>query len=593
MPDPSRIAQARILEVPVTIQGSKPVNGSNQRELFEEAAKTTLVFDNGAVLNLKSRVTVGQSVFLRNENSGREVLCKVLEAPGEGQPGYTDLEFDTPDPAFWGDECSSANAPPSASAGPESQPGAHEGERLAPQALPASAVPEGVAIQPEMDSTHAAHETATATLEAPEAPSDTLAMMSSTSDAVTLPAKRMTEDEAAEAEAAAANVPGSQDIEKTSLVGELAAAHESIPTPEGADTSFVASEPTGEQIDAALRKMTGAPATAAQRAMENLIAGHEVDPHAKDEQTLAAMLARDARRARIDREKEAARAAKNGGGDAAAAVDLEAGGTPGEEVFVPKMHWTEKMVTGRNATIVEIVAAVIIVVCVGFIWRAVQPVFFPTEGPLAVAKQPAKRSAAATAKPGATTASPKTSANSAANGSKPVPAAQLGIKVAESPNKSASASANPAQTTSSVVTTLAPSATTPAPESKPEVIVEPSEAQIVVNESHSSIAADSAPEPPAPKPEEHVAPRNTPAKIVAESQPAFPAWAKELDVDGVVKLDAVIDEKGNVTQTTVISGPRALQHAAQQAVGVWLFQPAMADGKPVASHMTLTIEFQR
>jgi len=73
MPDPSRIAQARILEVPVTIQGSKPVNGSNQRELFEEAAKTTLVFDNGAVLNLKSRVTVGQSVFLRNENSGREV----------------------------------------------------------------------------------------------------------------------------------------------------------------------------------------------------------------------------------------------------------------------------------------------------------------------------------------------------------------------------------------------------------------------------------------------------------------------------------------------------------------------------------------
>jgi TonB family protein len=592
MPDPSRIAQARILEIPVTIQGSKPVNGSNQRELFEEATKTTLVFDNGAVLNLKSRVAVGQSVFLRNENSGREVLCKVLEAPGEGQPGYTDLEFNAPDPAFWGDENSSPNAPLSASDAPQSQePSAHEDGPVAPQALRASTVLPGVTIRPESESAHAESQTVVATLEAPaDASSDTLAMMSSTSDQVTLPSKPMSEEEAAEAEAAAANVPPSLGVAKTSLVNELASTHESIPAPEGADTSFVASEPTGEQIDAALRKMTGAPATAAQRAMENLIAGHEVDPHAKDEQTLAAMLARDARRARIDREKEAARAAKTGGGDAASAVDLEAGATPGEEVFVPKMHWSEKMVTGRNATIVEIVAAVIIVVCVGFIWRAVQPVFFPTEGPLAVVKQPAKKPSAAAMKAGAAPAAPKASANSAPSAAKNN--AQSAIKV-EPPSGKSSSGSNPPPSADNVATNPTTASTTTAPETKPEVIVQPSEAQIVVNESHSSIAANAAAEEPAPKPEEHVAPRNTPAKIVAESQPAFPAWAKELDVDGVVKLDALIDENGNVTQTTVISGPRALQHAAQQAVGVWLFQPAMADGKPVASHMTLTIEFQR
>ena len=101
MPDAARIAQANALEVPVTIQGSKIVEGTEQRELFTETTKTTLTFDNGAVLNLKARVLAGQSVFLRNEQSGREILCRVLESPPEGQTGYTDLEFTVHDPEFW------------------------------------------------------------------------------------------------------------------------------------------------------------------------------------------------------------------------------------------------------------------------------------------------------------------------------------------------------------------------------------------------------------------------------------------------------------------------------------------------------------
>jgi TonB family protein len=60
-----------------------------------------------------------------------------------------------------------------------------------------------------------------------------------------------------------------------------------------------------------------------------------------------------------------------------------------------------------------------------------------------------------------------------------------------------------------------------------------------------------------------------------------------------VTLDATIDEKGNIAQTKVLSGPRQLQHAAEQAVGLWEFAPAESGGKPVSSHMTLTVEFQR
>ena len=83
-------AQATMLEIPVTIQGAKPVEGTDPRELFIETTKTILVFENGAVVNLESRVSLGQCVFLRNDQSGKEILCKVLEWRPVGQSGCTD-----------------------------------------------------------------------------------------------------------------------------------------------------------------------------------------------------------------------------------------------------------------------------------------------------------------------------------------------------------------------------------------------------------------------------------------------------------------------------------------------------------------------
>jgi outer membrane biosynthesis protein TonB len=95
------------------------------------------------------------------------------------------------------------------------------------------------------------------------------------------------------------------------------------------------------------------------------------------------------------------------------------------------------------------------------------------------------------------------------------------------------------------------------------------------------------------KPNERNVPEVIPARIVAQSQPSIPPWAKGLELDEVVTLDAIIDEKGNVTETRLLSGPRVLQHAAEGAVALWIFEPAQADGKPTATHMVLTVQFQR
>jgi protein TonB len=84
-----------------------------------------------------------------------------------------------------------------------------------------------------------------------------------------------------------------------------------------------------------------------------------------------------------------------------------------------------------------------------------------------------------------------------------------------------------------------------------------------------------------------------PAKILSQSLPSIPPWAKGLDMDGIVQLDALIDENGNVAEVKPMSGPRLLQRAAERAVALWIFQPALSAGKPTATHIVLTVQFQR
>src|SRR3984885_80529 len=101
MADSGQIAQATALEIAVTVQGSKTVEGTNQRELFTETTKTILVSEHGAVLKLNARISPGQCVFLRNDQSGKEILGKVVESHQAGETGYTDLEFTVSEPKFW------------------------------------------------------------------------------------------------------------------------------------------------------------------------------------------------------------------------------------------------------------------------------------------------------------------------------------------------------------------------------------------------------------------------------------------------------------------------------------------------------------
>src|SRR5258708_17908737 len=66
------------LEVPVTINGARTVEGSDKREPFSETTKTVLVFVNGAVIRLTSAVAPGVLLFLTHERIKEEVDCRIL-----------------------------------------------------------------------------------------------------------------------------------------------------------------------------------------------------------------------------------------------------------------------------------------------------------------------------------------------------------------------------------------------------------------------------------------------------------------------------------------------------------------------------------
>jgi periplasmic protein TonB len=60
---------------------------------------------------------------------------------------------------------------------------------------------------------------------------------------------------------------------------------------------------------------------------------------------------------------------------------------------------------------------------------------------------------------------------------------------------------------------------------------------------------------------------------------------------GSVVIDAVIDTEGNVTSMRVLSGPPSLRWPALQALKNYRYEPALQNGRPVAAHVTVKIQF--
>jgi protein TonB len=101
--------------------------------------------------------------------------------------------------------------------------------------------------------------------------------------------------------------------------------------------------------------------------------------------------------------------------------------------------------------------------------------------------------------------------------------------------------------------------------------------------------------PPPPPPVSHEPVRiggqvSAPA-LVKRVEPVYPAIAQLAAIDGIVILDAIVDEHGRIQSVKVLRGHPLLAKAAAEAVQQWEYEPLKLNGTPTAFELTVSLWF--
>jgi len=83
-----------------------------------------------------------------------------------------------------------------------------------------------------------------------------------------------------------------------------------------------------------------------------------------------------------------------------------------------------------------------------------------------------------------------------------------------------------------------------------------------------------------------------PPKLLSGPPPVYPILARQSHVQGVVVIEAIIDEHGNVVQEKIVSGHPLLVQAALKAVSERKYEPTVLDGEPQSVDLRVEVNFQ-
>jgi protein TonB len=82
-----------------------------------------------------------------------------------------------------------------------------------------------------------------------------------------------------------------------------------------------------------------------------------------------------------------------------------------------------------------------------------------------------------------------------------------------------------------------------------------------------------------------------PKRLVAV-QPVYPELAVMAKLQGVVIIEATVNERGRVVNASVLQGAPMLTDAALEAVKKWVYTPTLVNGVPTPIIMTVTVNFK-
>jgi periplasmic protein TonB len=696
-PRPQPIA----LEIPVTVNGARTVDGSDKRVPFSENTQTVLVLPHGAVIRTTTPLASGQLVFLTNEKTKKEVVCQVVKSKSSGSAGsYVELQFTEPSPGFWGLQIPGASAIPP---GPRPvAPAAPAAPKVAPPAAPVAvnppivpqvahppvALPSPVAVSappatpivvppppavvphppvavqpepvvapppapmaivPEAVPEIPVRPVAPANL-APQVPaaSETSVTPAETSSQPPLPPVPPLRDYTKEIEAlfsvprapvapaaqpqiaATANHPTTEDLKQQAsrlqaqlssmLFTEVPGKAQVDPVSKSAEPEAPAAELPKQVLEIAAQELkpakpiesnpivsseSKAVVSAHKAALVSLSAEEEevkipswLAPISQNSGTVAtsdsdSSAASSAHAASVNSEESYNTLAADSGrrpqtavfggqllGEAAASADGAAGGG------------------SKKGLILGLIAAAV-VLAGGWYYMQNQSgsvstpraqSFNVNSRPETIsAPDPAPSVSASVTNKGGSSATPTQPARSSTPAPSPATAA-----LQPQNSKPAQKSLDP------------PAVEEAAKPSLGEVhlaapVVNRSESAPLETDGLQNVATNSTPAgadpfasahhnaPAAPLP---VGGDVKPAELIKSVPPEYPSIAKGQHVSGKVTLDALVDVSGNVASLKVVSGPSLLHRAALDAVKQWKYKPAVLDGEPTASHLSVTVEFR-
>jgi periplasmic protein TonB len=638
------------LEVPVSVNGARGVEGSEKREPFSETTKTVLIFANGAVIRLASSVSPGQLLFLTNENTKREVVCQVVKSKNyRNVSGYVELEFTEAATGFWGMRFpgdrtsvapSAANVTPTVpqTRASEAKSPLSQVPTLAPvktlpfQTVVAKSEAQRPAPTPPAENTQApaipiidfprATENKPATfLDQPQAKSEPLRQVSNPdTEALKQETARLQEQLSSLlfAESAAAAKP-TEPTPKTSLQPASDAATKVIEFTDEKEKRVAppAPEPVKQEVPAMKSSNPAPRKSTLDLAAEQVKIPAWLEPLARNAVAPAALPAEPSEPVvsetpHSDEEHEAA---------SVPALSSE-GPTPtfGAQILLDNNE-DESGYGTRNSgrgLVIATLAAGLVLAAAGGAWyfRSAHPANAQVQG----------NSPTFATLPGSSQDTPAASDPSAAKPEQSAPAKPLaGVKNSAEVSTETARAVNPPPTAVNVRETEKADArrNAPASSSKTAPVEEQPKKPLLgdvhlaaptVNSSNTvqedvaapglnlgsdlvtgsgaaeaGLIAGNRKQPTAPVP---VGGDVKPARLLRSVSPVYPLLARSQRVSGDVKIDAFIDATGHVTSTKIVSGPVLLHQAAMDAVRQWRYQPAMLDDKPVAMHLTVTVQFR-
>lgn len=132
--------------------------------------------------------------------------------------------------------------------------------------------------------------------------------------------------------------------------------------------------------------------------------------------------------------------------------------------------------------------------------------------------------------------------------------------------------------------------------SRRDVVEAPPEPTTPIGQADEATDAEPAPARPAPRPSTPAATPVQPdrdAMVLTSVEPEYPVAAARARASGTVLVRAQVDAEGRPSDVGIARSSRSrdLDRAAVDAVRQWTFEPAIRDGRAVASAVQVPVEF--